>query len=126
MLRPLLTPLCRGCLRRLLLSLSAPVLSGGFKHFLRMLTSLSGDLDAAEHACQLFYAVSRGQLSKGGACGLADSQHRHTKKVVPLRRHLRQVSHAQHLPTRAECAQLAANILGDSPADTGVDLVKHH
>ena len=48
-----------------------------------------------------------------------------SKVRVGVRRDLRQVRDAQHLKRRAERLQLAADDVGDPPADAGVDLVEY-
>lgn len=48
----------------------------------------------------------------------------HLEVLVALRRHLRQMGHAQHLARGAQGAQLLPDHLGHRAADTGIHLVE--
>ncbi|MNE97840.1 hypothetical protein D3C80_1962580 [compost metagenome] len=57
--------------------------------------------------------------------GLAIAHLVHEQVVMPLRRHLRQVGHGQHLAAFAEPPQQLANDLGGRPANAHVHFVEH-
>jgi hypothetical protein len=99
--------------------------AGRLEHFARVVARALRDLRAAEHPGQFFDARLTVERLEAGARRPAGRLLAHPHLVLGLRRHLRQVRHAQHLPGHSEHAQLPTDHLGHRAADPGVHLVEH-
>jgi len=87
---------------------------------------LVGDGEAPQHAGNLFGAG--GPLEGGDLCarGRAIGEFGDPQMPITERRHLRQVRDAEHLCSRAEGCEFAADDFGDRATNARVDFVEHH
>ena len=84
-----------------------------------------GQVDAAEHAGDFFYALFLAQFGHGCARGVAFANLMDKQVLMALRGHLRQVSDCQHLAALAKAAQQLPYDLGSRAANTHVYFVEY-
>ena len=89
-----------------------------------MLARRIGDARAGEHPRQFVDTRIAVQRLQSGLRPAADTALRDPHLSVGLRRHLRQVRHAQHLARRGQHAQLPTDHLGNGPTHAGIHLVE--
>ena len=94
-------------------------------HLPGMSQGLFGQVDAAEHPCDLLDASGLVQLGHGRAGFIAAAGLVHEQVVVSLRSHLRQVRDGQDLAALAEAAQQLADDFRGRAADADIDFVEH-
>ena len=79
-----------------------------------MLARLARDRDAAQHSCQFLHPLVIAERTNRRAAGAAVGELRDPVLVVRQARDLREVRDTQHLPARAELAQLATDDFGNA------------
>ncbi|MND90537.1 hypothetical protein D3C80_826240 [compost metagenome] len=84
-----------------------------------------GQVDAAEHARNLFNTLALAQIGHGSMGGIAVAHFVHEQVVMALGGHLRQVGDGQHLAAFAQATQQLTDDLCRWPADTHVDFVEY-
>src|SRR5690348_12137216 len=91
----------------------------------RMRARLRRDLAPPQHPRQLVDAIRMSQRGQRARGPFTVARFRNLEMMIGVRRHLRQMRDAQHLPARAQRLQHAPDRGGDGTADAGVDFVEH-
>src|SRR5438105_3469189 len=96
-----------------------------FEQFLGMRSRFDGDLGARQHAGELVHALGGFQPveRRRDRCAVADL--RHTKVMIGVRSHLREMRDTEHLASLTECLQLAPDSGRNGAANAGVDFVEN-
>ena len=100
-------------------------ISRALEHFPRMGKGLVGDIDPAQHAGDLLDAAFAAQAAQVGVRLPSPAAFLDLHMLMGQGRHLGQMGDAQHLTVVGEPAQLAADDLGHTATDSGIDLVEN-